>query len=38
MKSSLIAVAFAAFAAVSYADNDQYRNEAGEQDTHTPIA
>lgn len=38
MKRSLIAVLFAAVATVSYASNDQYRNEAGEQDVHTSIA
>lgn len=38
MKRSLIAVAFAAFAAVSYAANDQYRNQPGEQDFHQSIA
>lgn len=38
MKRSLIAVLFAAFAATSFAANDQYRNQPGEQDFHSPVA
>jgi hypothetical protein len=38
MKRSLLAALFAAVATVSYASNDQYRNEAGEQDVHPSIA
>lgn len=36
MKNSLIAVLFVALAAPVFADNTQYRNEAGEQDLHQP--
>ena len=36
MKRSLIAVLLAAFASVAFAANDQYRNNAGEQDAHSP--
>jgi hypothetical protein len=38
MKRSLIVVLAATFASVAFAANDQYRNEAGEQDQHAPIA
>jgi hypothetical protein len=36
MKRSLIAVLLAAFASVAFAANDQYRNEPGQQDAHSP--
>jgi hypothetical protein len=38
MKRSLTAVFVAAFATVTFAANDQYRNNAGEQDQATPLA
>ena len=38
MKRSLIAVLAATFASVSFAANDQYRNNPGEQDFSSPIA
>lgn len=38
MKRTLIAVLVAAFTSVAFAANDQYRNNPGEQDLHTPIA
>jgi hypothetical protein len=38
MKRSLTAVLVATFASVTFAANDQYRNNAGEQDFSAPIA
>jgi len=38
MKRSLTAVLVATFASVTFAANDQYRNNAGEQDATAPIA
>jgi hypothetical protein len=38
MKRSLIAVLAATFASVAFAASDQYRNNAGEQDLHSPVA
>jgi hypothetical protein len=36
MKRILLAVLLAGFAAVSYAANGQYSNDAGQQDQHQP--
>jgi len=38
MKRTLTAVLVATFASVTFAANDQYRNNAGEQDFSAPIA
>jgi hypothetical protein len=38
MKRSLTAVLVATFASVTFAANDPYRNNAGEQDATAPIA
>ena len=38
MKRTLLAVLLASFAAATFAANDQYRNNSGEQDVATPIA
>ena len=38
MKRTLFAVLLASFAAATFAANDQYRNNPGEQDLSTPIA
>jgi hypothetical protein len=38
MKRTIFAVLLASFAALAFAANDQYRNNAGEQDLSTPIA
>ena len=38
MKRTFTAVLVATFASVTFAANDQYRNNPGEQDLHSPIA